>query len=277
MTPRSPRRRLLTLSTDFGPEYSAQVKGVLARSLDPARIVELTSGLPAHGIAEAAFVVRAMARWFPAGTVHLVVVDPGVGSRRAPLAVACADGSRLVGPDNGVLFPLAELLGRPRAFRLDPSRLGLTDRVGTTFDGRDLFAPAAARLADGARPASMGPPIRPTEYRIPEPVRRGAVVVGQVVHVDRFGNVISNLPTDAVRPVEGTLRLRVGRRHIALPWVESYAALGRGRAGALGSSFGTVEIALDEGRAAARFGVRVGDRVEAETSQSVNSVPSRRR
>ena len=273
------RRRLVTLTSDLGPAYSAQVKAVLSRSVDPGRIVELTHALPAHGVREGAFLLRAMAGGFPAGTVHLAIVDPGVGGRRAPLAIACADGSRLVGPDNGLLFPLALALGSPRAFRLVRARVGASSpRVGTTFDGRDLFAPAAARLAEGVRPDRLGPPVRPTEYRIPEAERRPAGARGEVLHVDRFGNLITNVPTAWVEPGTARVALTVGRRRLEVPWATSYEEIGRGRLGALGSSFGTVEIAAAEGNAARRLRARVGTRAEARwgpgrvgPSQSVNS------
>lgn len=274
----------MTLSSDLGAAYSAQVKAVLARSIDPSRIVELAHDLPAHGIAEGAFLLRAMAQGFPAGTVHLAVVDPGVGGRRAPLAIACADGSRLVGPDNGLLFPLAESLGRPRAFRIDPERLGAAPRVGTTFDARDVFAPAAARLARGGRPGSLGPSIRPVTYRIPEASRGGASVAGEVLHVDRYGNLITNIPTPWVDAGVKRLQLRIARRRVTVPWVASYEAIGSHRLGALGSSFGMLEVAVAEGNAARRLGARAGTSLAAtwgtegaSGSQSVNSEPSRRR
>jgi S-adenosylmethionine hydrolase len=255
--------RLVTLSSDLGAAYSAQVKGVLARSIDPSRIVELSHDLPAHGIAEGAFLLRAMARGFPAGTVHLAVVDPGVGGRRAPLAIACADGSRLVGPDNGLLFPLAESLGAPRAYRIDPTRLDAAPRVGTTFDARDLFAPAAARLAQGGRPESLGPSVRPTVFRIPSASRRGSGAAGEVLHVDRYGNLITNVPTAWVGPSVKRLELRVAGRRSSVRWVVSYERIGRGRLGALGSSFGTLEVAVAEGSAARRLRARAGSKIDA--------------
>ncbi|MGP8078701.1 MAG: S-adenosyl-l-methionine hydroxide adenosyltransferase family protein [Thermoplasmata archaeon] len=268
----------MTLSSDLGAAYSAQVKAVLARSIGPGRLVELTHELPAHRVPEAAFLLRAMAQGFPAGTVHLAIVDPGVGGRRAPLAISCADGSRLVGPDNGVLFPLAESLGRPQAFRLDPGRVGGPARLGTTFDGRDLFAPAAARLAEGDRPDAIGSRVRPTEYRVPEAVRRGTAVLGQTLHVDHFGNLITNIPTGWVHPRGTRLTVTVGRRTLRTRWTTSYEEIGRGRLGALGSSFGTLELAVSEGNAARRLRAHVGTRVavraaagRSAASQSVNS------
>jgi hypothetical protein len=238
------------------------MKAVLARSLEPGRFIDLSHELPVHGVKEAAFVVRAMARGFPPGTIHVVVVDPGVGGRRAPLVLTTRDGSLLVGPDNGVLYPLAELLGVGPAYRIDPARLRQPPRVGTTFDGRDVFAPAAAELAAGRRPSDLGPPFRPTVLSIPDARQEPRGAQGEVVHTDRFGNLITNVPSDWVPT--GPLRLMAALgagppRH--LPWATSYEAIGSGRAGALASSFGTVEIAVAEGRADRRFRARVGTRV----------------
>lgn len=253
--------RLVTLASDVGAAYAAQMKAVLARSVESGRLVDLAHDLRPHDVLEGAFLVRAMASGFPAGTVHLVVVDPGVGGRRAPLAIRCADGSMLVGPDNGVLMLLAEALGRPSAYRIDPARVGARPRVGRTFDGRDLFAPAAAALANGTAPEELGRPVVPRAA--PElPARRtprGAR--GVVVHIDRFGNVITSLPAAWVP--RSTLRVGVAvhRAVRRLPWVDRYEVVPVGGLAALGSSFGTVELAANRASAAERLRVTVGSPV----------------
>jgi S-adenosyl-L-methionine hydrolase (adenosine-forming) len=274
----------VTLSSDLGAAYSAQMKAVLARSLDPGRCVELTHELRPHDIAEAAFVVRAMAAGFPPRTVHVVVVDPGVGGGRVPIAISCRDGSVLIGPDNGVLAPLAERLGRPKGYRIDARRLAGSERVGTTFDGRDVFAPAAALVALGTPASRLGPARAPTPYSLPVPRRVLGGGAGEVAHVDHFGNLITNIPTHWVPRGTARVRVQLGSRSLPLPWVDSYDSLGRGRSGALGSSFGTVEISVDRGRADRRYGARTGTgaavrgvRGAAGSGQSVNSHPSRRR
>jgi S-adenosyl-L-methionine hydrolase (adenosine-forming) len=261
---RSPggRHRLVTLTSDLGWAYAAQMKAVLARALPPGRIVDLAHDLPAHAIAEAAFVARAMARSFPAGTVHVVVVDPGVGGRRAPIVIDCSDGSRLVGPDNGVLYPLAQALGLGPAYRIDPARLGGAPRVGTTFDGRDVFAPAAARLARRTPPSALGPPVTPQPYSVPEATLTARGALGEVVHIDRFGNLITNIPSTWVPRSSDHLFVTVGpSRSRRLRWAASYEELGPGQLGAIGSSFGSVEAAMANGSAADRWGARVGHRV----------------
>jgi S-adenosyl-L-methionine hydrolase (adenosine-forming) len=264
--------RLITLTSDIGSAYAAQMKAVLARRRPPGTVIDLAHDLRSHAIGEAAFLLRAMAVGFPAGTVHVAVVDPGVGGRRAPIVVECSDGSLLVGPDNGVLVPLAEALGAPQTYRLDPDRVAPRDRVGTTFDGRDVFAPTAALLADGVPPSELGTPIQPNHYAVPTASVGPRSARGEVVHEDRFGNLVTNIPTDSVPARTTRLSVRIGRRAArSLPFATSYESLTVGRAGCLGSSFGLLEIAVAEGSAARRFRVTVGRPVE------VRWTPTRRR
>jgi S-adenosyl-L-methionine hydrolase (adenosine-forming) len=254
--PRVPR--WVTLSSDLGAAYAAQMKAVLARELPPGTFLDLAHDLRPHEVAEAAFVVRAMAARFPAGTVHVVVVDPGVGGARAALAVRCRDGSILVGPDNGVLVPLLDALGGGEAFRIEPRRRETGSRVGTTFDGRDVFAPAAARLARGVDPGRLGPATHLWRPPGTAPRRTGRGAVGAVAHVDRFGNLVTDVPSSWVASGSTRLAVRLGRARRRLPLVTSYERGGRGRLVVLASSFGTLEIAVGEGRAADRLAARVG-------------------
>lgn len=262
MPPRSRpyRGRLVTLTSDVGWAYAAQMKAALiAGGVPPERIVDLAHDLPAHGVSEAAFLVRAMARGFPPSSVHVVVVDPGVGGRRLSIAIETRAGPDLVGPDNGVLYPLARELGLRSTRRIDPGRLPSRSRVGTTFDGRDVFAPAAALLATGGRVSSLGPAVKPTPLELPEPRTRRDAIVGEVVHVDRFGNLITNLPSEWWPRTTPRRDLKVGARRLrAVPFATSYEALGRGNVGVLGSSFGLLEVAVGEGRASDRLSARPG-------------------
>ena len=258
--PRSHGRRLVTITSDVGSAYAAQMKAALLSSGVPAaRIVDLAHDLPAHGVREAAFLVREMAKAFPPETVHLVVVDPGVGGRRQAIAIETNRGPVLIGPDNGVLVPLAEALGVRAVHRISGSKLLRRPRVGTTFDGRDLFAPAAARVAQGLRASALGPPTTLRRYSVPTPKRVPTGALGEVLHVDRFGNLITNVPSRWLGRNVSRLRVTVGRsRRRMVPFATSYEALGRGVLGTLGSSFGLVEVAVGEGRAADRLDARVG-------------------
>jgi S-adenosyl-L-methionine hydrolase (adenosine-forming) len=252
----------VTLTSDVGAAYSAQMKAVLLRSLETGQVVDLTHDLPAHGVAEASFVLRTMARGFPRGTVHLVVVDPGVGGRRAPIAIHCRDGSVLIGPDNGVLYPLAQELGIEGSYRIRPEPGAEPRRVGTTFDGRDVFAPAAARVARGLSPSRLGPPLAPKAYHLPAPRRAPHGARGAVLHVDHFGNLITNVPSSWVPSSARSLVVSLGRgSRRRLPRATSYEALGAGHLGVLGSSFGTLEVAVALARADRRLGITVGNPV----------------
>jgi S-adenosyl-L-methionine hydrolase (adenosine-forming) len=284
--PRAGVRRVVTLSSDIGSAYAAQMKAALiAGGVPPGQVVDLTHDLPAHGVEEAAFLLREMARGFPSAVVHVAVVDPGVGTRRHPIVIATRAGPVLVGPDNGVLIPLATELGVRAAFRIDRSKLDRRPPVGTTFEGRDVFAPAAALLAFGARPSRLGPRTRPVPYALPEPERTRDGARGQVLHVDRFGNLITNVPSHWTPPTVRRVRLSVGSRRLrSVPWVTSYEALGPGHLGALGSSFGLLEAAVGAGRAADRLRARVGTSVAVSwrarslaTGETANSARPRKR
>jgi S-adenosylmethionine hydrolase len=253
---------IVTLTTDLGDVYGAQMKAMLYRRLPAGSVVDLTHSLPAHGVPEAAFLLLHMAQRFPAGTVHVAVVDPGVGSNRAPIGVDTAAGSVLVGPDNGLLWPLGTALGSPRAFRLDPARVAAQATVSPTFEGRDLFAPTAALLASGASLEFLGAPIVPQRYDVP----LAAVGLGQidsvVLHVDRFGNIITNAPSTEGPTVGRPISVRIGRGPLRRGVRQrTYSDLRPGSWGILGSSFGYLEISCRESPAAKRFGAHVGDRV----------------
>jgi S-adenosyl-L-methionine hydrolase (adenosine-forming) len=264
-----PRPALITLTSDVGWAYAAQMKAVLSRYVPLARVVDLAHDLAPHRIDEAGFLLEAMAREFPRGTVHVVVVDPGVGGNRRALAIECRDGTRLLGPDNGVLMPLARRLGVRRSFALDPNRIVRRGRVGTTFDGRDLFAPAAGRLARGERLERLGHPARPIPYRLPVARASGSRSRGSILHIDRFGNLITNVRSSWVPRSTQKIRIRLGRRPPqTVPWVRSYQMLGRKRLGALGSSFGRIELAVAEGNASRRLHAKVGDAVELSKSRT---------
>ncbi|MHB0949876.1 MAG: SAM hydrolase/SAM-dependent halogenase family protein [Gemmatimonadaceae bacterium] len=240
----------ITLLTDFGTAdgYVAEMKGVLSSLAPGAPIVDLTHDIAPQDVEGGRLALARCWRRFPEGTVHLAIVDPGVGSARAALAVAC-DGRFLVGPDNGLLSP-ALLRGDARVVALP-----VPSGAAPTFHGRDLFAPAAAALATGAPLASLGDPhLQPVLRRTPEAHRLpDGAVEGVVMTIDRFGNAITNL-----------LATRGGVIEVAgasLPVQRTYADVGEGEPIALVGSSGFVEIAVRNGSAAERLPLRRGDRV----------------
>ena len=257
-------RTIVTLTTDFGTRdaYVAQLKGVLyAHGPDALEVVDLTHEIAAQGVLEAALFVRAAWPRFPTGTIHLVVVDPGVGSARRALALSHAQQLWL-GPDNGVMS-LALESAEPRAVALDPTRVG-SGQVSATFHGRDLFAPAAARLAHGAALDSLGSAAQElVRLALPALRRSRSELQGEVLHVDRYGNLISNISRADLRALapgeEGRERLhaRVGGSEW-LPLVRCYADVESGTAAALVGSSEQLEIAVTNGHAARQLGSAVG-------------------
>ena len=230
---------IITLLTDFGTAdgYVGEMKGVLLSEAPGATLVDVSHDVPAHDIEMGRLTLARYWKRFPPGTVHVAVVDPGVGSSRAAIAVA-SDNRFLVGPDNGVLS--AALL----AADAEAVELSIPSHASSTFHGRDVFAPAAARLANGLPIGELGPRVsNPVVRRTPEP-RRGenGELVGQVIAIDRFGNAITNL-----------LGIRSGEIRVAectLPLRRTYTDLRDGEVGAVVGSSGLVEIAMREGRAA---------------------------
>ncbi|MGQ0639888.1 MAG: SAM hydrolase/SAM-dependent halogenase family protein [Gemmatimonadaceae bacterium] len=240
-------RALVTLFTDFGTAdgYVAELKGVLYELAPNADMVDLSHDVPPHDVEHARLAVARYWRRFPAGTVHLVVVDPGVGGERAALAVA-SDGRYLVGPDNGVLSP-ALLANDARAVRLD-----VPAHAAPTFHGRDVFAPAAASLAIGIPIDSLGSPFATPVIRRTPAALRGpdGSLLGEVIAIDRFGNLVTNLVTTGDHIVEFARR--------RLPLRHTYADVAPNTLVATVGSSGLVEIAMRDGDAAKTLGAEVG-------------------
>jgi S-adenosylmethionine hydrolase len=248
-------RPIITLLTDFGTAdgYVAELKGVLYSAAPDVNVVDLSHEIAPQDVESGRLAVARYWRRFPNGTVHIVVVDPGVGSSRSALAVS-SDDRFLVGPDNGVLSP-SLLASGARAVALP-----VPSGASATFHGRDVFAPAAAALATGAPVDALGAPcVDPIVRRTPE-ARRGVdgSVIGEIIAIDRFGNAISNL----IAPRGGRVEI-AGR---VMPIVRTYADSAVGDLIALVGSSGFVEIAQREGSAARALGIARGTPVTLRTS-----------
>ena len=253
---------IITLTTDFGTRdpFVGVVKGVILQIAPGVRLVDLTHEISPHDVLEGALALEAAVPFFPPGTIHLAVVDPGVGSPRRPLAIAAA-GQQFVGPDNG-LFSFLFCAGDWRAVRLEAEAYRLP-AVSSTFHGRDVFAPAAAHLALGTPLHRFGSPVTdPIVIPWPTARREADQLVGEVIHTDRFGNLVTSvraLDLEALGPVS-SLVVEVEEKEVGRI-VGCYADLPWGRAGTIIGSSGRLEISVREESAVAVLGARRGSSV----------------
>lgn len=253
---------IITLTTDFGAQdwFVGTMKGVILDLAPQVRLVDITHGIPPGDLRAGAFALAAACRFFPVGTIHVAVVDPGVGSERAAIAVRTTRAI-FVGPDNGVLSWALRTETIKDIRRLENPQL-LLPEVSRTFHGRDVFAPVAARLSQSASFAKLGR--RSRDYvRLPWPAvrRKGNGLEGEVVHIDHFGNAITNLPAESF-PLATIAGLRVYRRGKLLCVVgDCYQAVAPGQPVAVWGSGGYLEIAVNGGNAAERLKLKTGDPV----------------
>ncbi len=243
---------IITLLTDFGlaDSYVAEVKGVLLSRAPGVTLVDVTHQVSPGDVRAGQYLLARAWQRFPAGTVHLAVVDPGVGTTRRALA-ATAGGHWFVAPDNGLL----SFLESPRFISLP-----VPADAAPTFHGRDVFAPAAAALAAGARLEDLGAPVTDAHHSpLPTPRHDGTAVMGEVLYVDRFGTLISNIPGP---DVERGVRIRVAGTDVGA-LRRTFGDVERGTLVAFVGSGGTVEVAVRDGSAARLLGVGVGAEVRA--------------
>jgi S-adenosylmethionine hydrolase len=273
---------IITLTTDFGlrDAYVAEMKGAIlgivrsaGRAVD---FVDVTHEVARHDVTEGALALEAAAPWFPPSTVHVAVVDPGVGTARRGLALQAA-GHVFIGPDNGLFTPFLAEQGWA-AFELHAAEYRLAS-VSPTFHGRDVFAPAAAHVALGVEPRRLGPAVT-DPVRLPWPEARdlAGAIAGAVVHVDRFGNLVTSIRAASIERLRA-MTVRIAGRPVEV--VTTYGELSPGRPGALIGSSGRLEIAVREGSAATLLRARRGTRVTLSPTSTRSSSPlapvSRRR
>ncbi len=257
----------IAILTDFGyrDHYVGAMKGVIATIAPDASVIDLTHGVPPQSIVAGAIALSESWRYFPRGTIFLAVVDPGVGTTRRPIAIETRAGPRFVGPDNGLLWLAANQAGIRRAVKLATPRHRLKE-VGATFHGRDIFAPAAAWLSRGTPLAKLGPAVARIErLRLPAPALAARELCGEVIYVDGFGNLVTNLDRETVarfatRFRDKSLSVRINQG-AAMRIVEAYGDAPGGAPLATFGSFGMLEIAVRDGNAARRFRARPGVRV----------------
>ncbi|MGE5245616.1 MAG: S-adenosyl-l-methionine hydroxide adenosyltransferase family protein [Betaproteobacteria bacterium] len=248
-------RPIIALLTDFGilDHYAAAMKGVALGIAPDANLVDITHEVPAHDVLAGALELAACYRYFPPGTVFLAVVDPGVGTDRRAIAVEAGD-YRFVAPDNGVLSVVLDETPVRAAVELTERRYA-RPTVSRTFEGRDRFAPAAAWLAGGVALSALGRPAGDLRrLEVPAPVARGDDLSGEVLRVDRFGNLVSNIDRPAFDRFAAGRRLQVRAGGQEVPQlVTTYGEVGPGEVCALFGSSDHLEIAVNGGSAAERL------------------------
>ena len=261
--------RIITLTTDFGisDTYVGIMKGVILGINPNAQVVDLTHAIPPQDIHEAALSVHSAHRYFPEGTIHTIVVDPGVGSNRR--AVVCqTDRAFFVCPDNGILTYLLHEIENAggqsiNAVEIQNSAYYLPE-VSNTFHGRDIFAPVAAHLSLGVSLASIGPLVEGlVKFPIPTPQVSGNTIIGQIVKFDRFGNAITNISESVLARIGSTYEIRVRSTQL-MRINRAYAESGIGKPLAIIGSLGLLEIAINGGSAEVSLGLKWGDVVEIQ-------------
>lgn len=258
-----PATGVVAMLTDYGSRdhYVGVISGAVLRANPNARIVTLTHEVTPFNVAEGAYLANEIGRELPPGAVLLGIVDPGVGTARAPVAIRAKNGLVLVGPDNGLFDPLLEACGGGEAFRIENPALIRAGEHSSTFHGRDLFAPIAGYLSAGGAIERVGSRMSGWErLAVPQPVRDGDLLRGAVAHVDVYGNVQANIPADWLGEItEGArLKVRVGKRVEQIPWRKTYASANVGELLALKNAAGKIELAINRGSAAVRLGGAAG-------------------
>jgi S-adenosyl-L-methionine hydrolase (adenosine-forming) len=262
-----PRRPFpLAIITDFGyrDHYVGAMKGVIASIAPGANVIDITHGIPAQSVVAGAIALRESWRYFPPRTVFLAVVDPSVGTARAPIAIETRAGARFVGPDNGLLWLAANEAGITRIVKLTSPRHRLTN-VSATFHGRDIFAPAAAYLWRGTPISSLGPALRPNSIArldLPLPVDSARELRGEVIYVDGFGNLVSNIDRRAAERFGARFRHKYLSVRIeggaAMRILDAYGDAPKGVPLAIFGSFSLLEVAIRDGNAAMHFAAGPG-------------------
>lgn len=255
----------ITFLTDFGTKdgYVAQMKGVVT-SITDAHLIDISHEVSPQNVREGAFLLWTTAPFFPVGTVHVAVVDPGVGTQRKGLMIATKK-QVLVGPDNGILLPTAHLLGDFTVYEITNPKYMLHP-LSKTFHGRDIFAPVAAYITKGVPFRDIGmitTHFVDLQFTLGE--HRGDRLVGKILYIDRFGNLITNIPEDILPKEIGerNIVVAVGDRHWEhLPFVATYESVKPGETLLIIGSNHFVEISVNQGNAARTLGLKEDDVID---------------
>ncbi len=251
---------MIALITDFGTDdlYLGAMKAAILERAPGVPIVDLTHAVPPHDIPGGSFALAAALPYLPEGTVFVVVVDPGVGSSRRKIAVNI-DGKFIVGPDNGLLTDVLWSHSDGEAVLLDDPKWYRTMQPSPTFEGRDVFGPIAASLATGTSLAELGTPLKGgvgnlySHNVLPRPARSGSTVIGHLRHIDRFGNIVTDI-TPGLMPDGRRFSLSFEEiRSLSVPLVKTYSDIEVGQVCLLVGSFGYIELSCRNASAAGLF------------------------
>lgn len=255
-------RNVITLTTDFGLQdyYVSAMKAVMLGIAPDVRLVDISHEIPSQDIMAGSWILKNSAMLFPSGTVHLVVVDPGVGTNRNPIALRIAD-QYFVGPDNGI-FSLLTQDQDFSAVRLTNHRYW-RDHPSNTFHGRDIFAPAAAHLSDGVKLEDLGEPLDElVTYRWTVPIADKDGLEGMVIHIDKFGNLITNISESLLREVIGEKSVKIYVGNTILDEIAStFGKVTEGEPVVYIGSSGMLEIGINKGNAEEMLGVQKGAQI----------------
>jgi S-adenosylmethionine hydrolase len=260
-------KRFITLLTDFGEEdsYIPEMKGVILSINPEAEIVQTTQKVKPGNIRQGAYLLGRYFQYYPEGTVHLSVVDPGVGTERSPVLVETRRRF-FVGPDNGLLSYVLREEKPDIIIKLTNEEYQLPS-ISQTFHGRDLFAPVAAYLSLGVDPREFGPELREIErIPIPEPELRGDRIEGEIVHVDHFGNAVTNIPFEMLPGVDRFVTMSAKGKKIDR-FARTYQEGKESDLFIIVGSGGTLEISSFGERAATKLDLSPGDKVEVTIAE----------
>ncbi|UCD13465.1 MAG: S-adenosyl-l-methionine hydroxide adenosyltransferase family protein [Thermoplasmatales archaeon] len=257
--------KIITFLSDFGTKnsYVSQMKGA-AVGITNARLIDITHEITPHNIREGAYALRSAAPYFPQGTVHVAVVDPGVGTGRRGILITTSK-QILIGPDNGILMPTAHFLGDFIVYEISNEKYMLNS-ISSTFHGRDIFTPVAAHITNGVPFEEIGNRLTDfVDLDFGQGEIRENAATGTVIYVDRFGNIITNLTREILSNVlvyNKNIMVFIGEKCLEMPFVKSYGYVKkRDMLATIGSS-NLLEISINQGNAAKKLSVKEDDKLE---------------
>ena len=257
--------KIITFLTDFGMKdgYVAQMKGVVS-SMTDSKLIDITHDIKPHDVREGSFVLRNSVSYFPVGTVHVAVVDPGVGTFRRGIVVT-TKSQILVGPDNGLLMPAAHFLGDFIVYEITNNKFML-DSISNTFHGRDIFSPVAAHIVNEVPFKEIGSQIDDfIDMDFGKVKISGRTATGKIIHIDRFGNIVTNIEGIRLRnflDYDNKLMVFIGNKQQEISFVKSYSFVKKGQFLATIGSSNLIEIGVNQGNAARDLDVKIDDEIK---------------